>query len=248
MLLKEGTKKIQSQLSNYCKTGNLTPIEGAKGERLPTYRRLVFNVIRDTLRQAYPITFEVLNSEDWNNLVYDFFSNHSCQNNEVWKMPFELVQYVEETGYHIKLNKPYLLEMLYFEWLEIEIHGQEDVEIPILSSINGTLSDNIFLNPYCKIIQLEYPVHKFGHKELEDNKGIYFVCIYRSISTDKVHFLELSNFSAHLLSLLSSDELKISEAIEQIATNAKMSKSALRTSATNFISKMEEKEVVLGRK
>lgn len=244
MLLKEETKSVQSLLSDYCRDGELRAIDGAKADRLPTYRRLVFNVVRDTLAQAYPITFEVLDREEWSNLVFTFFKEHNCQHTEVWKMPYELVEYVEKTQYHELINRPYLLELLYFEWLEIEIHGAEDVDLSHVVPID-TSWENIELNPYLKTIQLEYPVHKMAHGELEDNKGNYFVMIYRSISTDKVHFNELSPFSAHLLSAVQNGK-KVTDFVKEVAVANRMNEDELMQGAQSFLSQMKEKEVVIG--
>lgn len=248
MLLKEETKNIQSQLSGYCRDGKIMPIQGASENRLPTYRRLVFNVIRDTLSQAYPISYEVLDREEWGNLVYEFFKEHNCQNHEVWKMPYELVEYVEATEYHIKLGKPYLLELLYFEWLEIEIHGHEDQEIEPFIPFTGDMSQTLVINPYIKIVQLEYPVHKLSHKELEANKGNYFIMIYRAVETDKVHFSELSNFSAHLISSLISNNQRVDQMLDNIAEKSNIEKEALYSAARDFLNQMQEKGVVLGQR
>lgn len=248
MSLKTSTRSIQSQLASYCKDGVLSPIEGAREERLPTYRRLVFNVIRDTLRQAYPISYEILSKEEWGNLVYDFFKNHNCQHHEVWKMPYELVEYVESTQYHISIDKPYLLELLYFEWLEIEIHGHEDVDLPDYVPYTGELEEVLVLNPYTRLIQLNYPVHKMSHREVSAHQGHYFVLIYRDLSEDKVHFMELSPFTAQLLVQLQESDGVPSPILKGLAEKAGQPEETIIHHANNFLFTLQEKEVVLGIK
>ena len=202
--LKSDTIATQSLMAEYCRVpGFDKEIPGARVDRLHNYRRLVFNIIEDTLQSAYPITHTLLTEEEWIQLVNDFFSRHNCTSTQLWRMPYELVEFVEKEEYHLKLCKPYLVELLYFEWLEIEIYQDEDKPHENFITEGDVMLDVPVINPDHKLLQLTYPVHKKNHKELEDNKGNYFVLIYRHRSNFTVNFLELSPFLAlvfdHLL-------------------------------------------------
>ncbi|HYG53588.1 MAG TPA: putative DNA-binding domain-containing protein, partial [Flavobacteriales bacterium] len=126
-MLRPETKSIQSKMAAYCREPEFTDaIEGSKPGRLHNYRRLVFNIIEDTLADAYPITRSMMDDEEWIDMVNAFFSKHNCQSTQLWRMPFELVEFVENHEYHTKIGRPYLLELLYFEWLEIEVYQSPD--------------------------------------------------------------------------------------------------------------------------
>ena len=56
MNLREGNTEIQKPLGEYCRTGVELKIPGVTPGRVHHYRRLVYNVVRDTLDTAYPIT------------------------------------------------------------------------------------------------------------------------------------------------------------------------------------------------
>ena len=173
MLSKE-TIDIQNQLATYCRDGKLVPIEGAKEDRLHNYRRLVFNVICDTLETAYPITNQVLEEGEWDELMFDFFNEHPCQDPQVWRMPKELIGFTESKKYADKWDKPYLIELLWFEWLEVDVHGLDDVELDEKASIKDVWTDELVLNPYIEFVELDYPVHKMKAADLVENKVTSF--------------------------------------------------------------------------
>jgi hypothetical protein len=84
------THTVQSQLAKYCRDGVAVQLEGALSDRLPQYRRLVYNIIQDNIESAYPIAFKYLPTEVWEELVYDFFSIHECQSLEIAKRIFRI--------------------------------------------------------------------------------------------------------------------------------------------------------------
>lgn len=219
-VLKPDTKILQSQMAGYCRVPQYyESIEGTRPERLHHYRRLVFNIVEDTLQNAYPITHSLLSEEEWIDLVNDFFSQHDCQSPQLWRMPFELVEYVGKTGYHLKLNKPYLLELLYFEWLELEIYQGEDQPHNDFQEKGDILDSPLVVNPDHRLIQLTYPVHTKEYERMEEVKGNYFVLIYRHRVTYSVHFIELSPFLAIVFSQLAEKNMSLRQAVTEV-TNA----------------------------
>lgn len=223
MLLNHDTKEIQSQVATYCRTGELKPIVGAREDRLPNYRRLIFNVINDTLVQAYPITYEILSEEEWYSFVNDYFINYNAQSPQIWKMPFEFYLFAKENNYNEKLDKAFLTDLLYFEWMEIEVHTMPDNENINVNAEGDMFKDKLIINPEHKLIQLTYPVHLKAWNELEDNAGEYYVLIYREQETGLVKFIDLSPFLALFFEQLKtsgeSTEVILQELFNQIDKN-----------------------------
>lgn len=203
MLLKVETKNIQEQLADYCRTGVEKPIAGTRSDRLPHYRRLVYNVIKNTMESAFPITEEWLPSEEWETLVYDFFAQHQSQTPSVWKLPKEFVEFVTETDYAETLHKPALNDLLWFEWLEIEVHTMPDSREPISSSSTFTSNTPLTVNPYFRIQQAAYPIHLMHANEAAKHQGQWFILLYREIHSGRVKFIRLSVLHAVLLEKLS---------------------------------------------
>ncbi|MFA7326179.1 MAG: putative DNA-binding domain-containing protein [Candidatus Kapaibacterium sp.] len=213
MLLKKETHNIQSKLADYCKTGLEVTIEGAKQDRLHHYRRLTYNIIKGALATAYPIAKETLTEKEWLTMVDDYFANHKMQTPIVWKMPFEFYEYCVEQKYGEKFDRPYLDELLYFEWIEIEIHTMEDMAIPIYIGEGDILRDKLVVTPEHELLAFEYPVHKFKGDELLDKKASYFVLIFRKNDTGAIRFINLSAFFALTLQTIIDENTTLESAI-----------------------------------
>ena len=205
--LNKNTREVQSALAQYCRDGVLQEIEGTRPERLKHYRRLVKNVVFDALRSAYPITRRVLGEDVFDELIQDFFSNGSPQNPQYWKMPGELIAYCEEHNHQLKLDKPYLINLLQFEWWEIEVHTAPDKEIPDALDQDDPMVLVPVINPDHMLAYFEYPVFKRLDPKVRPAKGHYFLLIHRLKDNGEVRFMELSPTMAVLVELLSTGTL-----------------------------------------
>ena len=120
-MLQPETFRYQSSLASYCRGGHSREIKGINQNNVKQYRRLVYNVVDDMLQSAFPITYDFVDEDEWNYLVNDFFSSHSCQSPQAWYMPKEFYGYLEKAENPIAKKYPFLLELLWFEWLEVEL-------------------------------------------------------------------------------------------------------------------------------
>lgn len=199
MLLKQDTYKQQNYLAQYCRTGVSSELLEANQQRLPHYRRLVFNVIKNALETTFPIAFKYISTKLWDEIVYNFFCLHNCQNTQVWRMPEEFYQFCKDENYAQKCNIPYFNDLLYFEWLEAEMYSMEDLEYPNFSENTNWLKEKIAVNPEHKIIKLTYPVHLVQPDKAVEKKGDYFLLLFREKETGRIQFVNLSVLFAFLL-------------------------------------------------
>ncbi len=246
--LKPETEEIQNALATYCRTGVIPEVIPARKERLHHYRRLVYNVIWDTLKTAYPLTFKALERQEWDVLINDFFINHPASDPQVWKMPKELWEYVAQANYSAKLEKPYLAELLEFEWLEIELYSKENTAIKPYSTIGDTLHSIPVLNPYLVTREYHFPVYKFIGEELLDKKGPFHILIFRSEKDYKVHFIELNPFTYLLILVIQENEglsleAHLAEACKLM--NIDFNQAIVEQSVT-FFNMLLSKNVILG--
>jgi hypothetical protein len=247
-LLKKETYLQQAKLAGYCRNG-IAPDDliDINNDNLYQYRRLVFNIASDIIETAYPITFSYLDSEIWQELVHTYFAEHKCQTTQVWRMPLEFYEYCLEKNIQEKLNIPFLNDLLYFEWLELEVHTMEDVEYPKTVTKGDWVSDKIALNPEHKLIQLTYPVHTTPPgEELINKKGNYFLLIYREQESGNVQFVDLSMFYTYILEniknrILLKDILVKANSLFQI-NDIKL----LKDRSLEFIHDLKNKKFVLG--
>lgn len=234
-MLKTETYQIQSSLAKYCRTGNLTIIEGANERRLPEYRRLVYNVVKGFLDQAFPIAQQHLSEQQWEKLCEDFFDAHKCQPAEAWRIPEELVNYISKNKHPFVSEFPFLRELLHFEWLEIEIYNL--IDQPAVK-----LEEGMLLNPHFIIEQFTYPVHQPLHKEI--NPKQYFLLVFRHPIDLNARFMELAPLSAFLLETLLSNG-SVSATINEMASALKMDVTPeLQQQAQLFLNQLQEKGMI----
>ncbi len=248
MHLQSETFEAQSLLADYCRTGIKPEIPGTN-KNISRYRELVYNVVFDTLENAYPITFQLLGEDKWHELVQNFFSNHKAQSPQVWKLPFEFYEYLIENEFSEKPELPYLKDLLYFEWLEIELYNMEDLPVREYKPQGDWLIDIVVVNPETKIVQFEYPVHLTTPENLEVNKGVYFLLAYRDLETREVEFVNLSGLYAIVVEQLLNAEYTLQEILDETASLfPDTEKNQLIEYTVNFLNEMKQKQFILGFK
>ena len=249
MKLHEDTVRIQEDLGFFCRTGSEIEIPGVTPGRLRHYRRLVNNVIRDSLDSAFPISLAALGEETWDHLVQDFFSNGLPATPQIWKLPFEFYSYHAglETG--TRLQKPYLDDLLYFEWMEIEVYNMADRNFPVFTKEGKLLEDRLAFNPEYEIVRLEYPVHMHPAEESSALQGEYFVLIFRDPYTGFVQFINLSALNAYILSRMDEEGLPVGNLKGDIARATGIESGLyLDEVLEKFITDLMDKHLILGFK
>lgn len=249
MSLNQETAAIQEQLARYCRSGKLNPIKGASEKRLPHYRRLVYNVVNGAMEQAYPITLQVLSEQEWEELIQAFFEQHDPQSNQVWKLPKELYEFAKNEEWHIKINMPFLIDLLYFEWIEIEVYCMPDCITTAYRKTGDIWSDALVVNPEFRLIHLQYPVHKKAWHTLESLKGNYFVLVFREPDSGKVRFIELSALFALTFEQLAGEATMAEQALLMAAEQLKVEdKKMVKEKGAAFLLELIEQQAILGYK
>lgn len=204
------THQHQTDFAAYCRTGNLKSIPGIHKKNILQYRTLVLNVIDDTLQNAYPLTYDLLQEEEWKELVTDFFANHSCQSPQVWYMPKEMYEYVLNTGHPLLKKYFFLQELLWFEWIELEMFMMED-KYSRASQKGDILFSKLILNPEHQLLPLNYPIHKKNSRDITiTDKGNYFVIVHRNAKGDVV-FNDISPSLVRMVEYLVETPISLSK-------------------------------------
>lgn len=247
MRLREETIRIQEQLGEYCRTGVKRELPGVTPGRIHHYHRLVSNIVRDTLDTAFPITVAALGEDSWLLLVQDFFSAGIPQTPQVWRLPFEFYQYHagRETGK--KIGKPFLDDLLYFEWMEIEIHTMPDRPFPDFVVEGELFNDRLVFNPEHEIVQLEYPVHTYAVREAVHMKGDFFALLYRLPESGRVQFLNLSALNVYIITRLQEEKVPLQEIKNEFARVAGIESGRyLDDALKKFLGDLLERKLILG--
>jgi len=244
-MLKPETINQQSKLAQYSRTGEKQDLILSNPQHVFQYRRLVFYVVLGIMQQAFPIAQKAIGIESFKALVNEFFKSHNCKTPQVWKLPLEFCNWFK-TSNKVDLNPSYFSELLYFEWLEIEVHTQKDTSIEGLMPFQGNAISSLRLNPYLKSINLNYPYHKFLPEEWLSQKAEYPMVIYRGVSDFKVHFMAVSKFGLGVIQfLLQTENLTLGEFLEILTQqNNEAQSENLQKQVLTFFNQLSHKGIL----
>lgn len=244
-MLKNETENIQHLLADHCKSKTDLPIPGAKQSRLHHYKRLIYNIIDDAIESAYPIARSILSDQQWGEMIGDFVTEHNCQHPQLFRMPEEVIEFAIEKDYATKFNLPHLIDVLQFEWAEVEIHSMKDEIIPEIKPLNDLLNSTLQFSPYCQLLALEYPVHQLNKIDVPNAKGEYFMLVYRE-ENGTVQYLELTALTHYLLVQLSSGESTLKSVLDPLLTEGHTeNQHEFYTQGIAFLNDMQLIKVVL---
>lgn len=240
------TFHYQSALATYCRTGQLTEIPGINQENVSHYRRLVYNVVNDMLENAYPLTVELLSEKEWEKTVGDFFSQHACQSPQVWYMPKEFYDYLIETQHPILTKYPVLKDLLWFEWIEVELFMMED-RVADFTQQGDRYKNKLVLNPEFALLSFSYPVFNKSPLQITAaDKGNYYAIAHRD-REGEVKFNELSPALVRMIEYLASDSLTLPQLLGRFESEYQLTLSmADQKMVAGFIDRAFEQQLLLG--
>lgn len=157
---------------------------------LALYRDLVFYRYEEVLKNAFPILEKNISSQMFISLV-EAFLKKGAKSQYIWKMPKEFKEFLCQKKEHKKL--PFLKDLLWFEWIEIELLMQDYTKTKISKL---SFKKRYKLSKIARIKKLDYKIHlhEFDKKDecvllVYYDKNIKHT-IYREISFIFYDFLK----------------------------------------------------------
>ena len=249
MLYTKETYTMEKNLSSWCRTGDPVTLNTSREDGLKQYRRLFRNNIHNTLVQAFPIANEVLSDDQWSELVDAFFSNKDIKDGRLWLMPRDFYEFVLENNYSEKYNKPWLNDLLLFEWIEIEVHTMADIPKEPFLKKGNLMEDVIEINPEFRLVQLEYPVHLYASEKTLDKKGIWFLLTYRNPETFFVRFSNLHPLAVVVFEKIRTESKSLQDIFNDLEiTGGQAIGNNQKKEILSFVNMMFEEKVFLGFK
>jgi hypothetical protein len=159
------------------------------------YNRLLFYRFEEVIENAYARLKPFVDKHEWNNLITGFIL-HGARSPYIWQVPDEFRKYAAN-----KIALPFAADLLWFEWIEIELMMQK----PALQPDAKLRWDRpATLSPTARIKQLRYPVHQKNDDTAlaKAKKGKYPLLVYLEPETNRVMFLEITPFMYKVLKRL----------------------------------------------
>ena len=234
----------QNQFADYCRTGVNEDLNiPAKRE----YRTMILQNFDLALRNAYPITLRVLGEDKWTELVHSFVLNYKCTESQFWKMPGLLVQYEMLSGWGKQNDINWLIDSLKFEWTQVELFFRVNWKVVELEEFTGALNSLVVFHNEFEIITLEYPIHLANWEDAGQDRGTYFVLMYRNQDDYKVQIMELSPFLAIFTEELFNSKISADQVLDSILTVNQIGRTVeIEKSSTQFLLKLKTIGLIKG--
>lgn len=159
------------------------------------YNQLLYYRFEEVIENAYFRLKALMERHEWDALIAGFIQ-HGAQTPYIWQLPNEFRKYAAK-----KLSLPFAKELMWFEWIEIELMMQKPAE---QADRKLRWDHPLSLSPTARIKRLAYPVHdkRDDARLLKAEKGEFPVLVYLEMETNRVMFMEITPFMYKVLKKL----------------------------------------------
>lgn len=194
---------LQAELAAWVRDPSRPAPAGIEPRRLAIYRELFFNNVRDFIETAFPVAKALLPAPEWEALVTGFFAQHRPGSPYFRDISLAFRQWLEEARADWLQARPWLAELLHYEWAELAADCAETGDTP--AHVAGDLLAGVpVLRGATWVLAYRWPVHRLGPDvpPAEDPPPVpTFLLLWRD-DAGEVRQLETSPLAARLVELL----------------------------------------------
>ncbi len=177
-------------------------------QRLKVYRELFFNNIRSLLAGMFPVICSLYSEGDWAQLVRDFYESHRCRTPYFPAIGEEFIAWLRDEN-PLPDDKPFLLELAHYEWVELALAtGDDDSPDNCVSAEGDLLTGVPVVSSLCWPLRYRFPVHRIGadFQPVAVPEVPTCLIVYRN-AQDAVCFVESNEASIRLIELLQKNHI-----------------------------------------
>ncbi|WP_321469336.1 putative DNA-binding domain-containing protein [Halarcobacter sp.] len=160
------------------------------------YQRLVFQRYEEVLRNSFPLFIKEVDEELFENSIKDFMKE-TPSTPFLWKVPKDYIKFVKRNKLFNK--QKYLYELLYFDWIEIEIYMRE---YKFSKKKKFSYKDTYKLSESARIKKFKYDILNKEYTIRREN----FLVIYYDFETNEVIYREINPLIYELLDRLNKKQ------------------------------------------
>jgi len=211
-------KATQEAFAAHIRNPSKYPIpEGIEEQRMQIYRDLFFNNINGLIKQAFPILKSLYPTEEWIDLIRDFYQKEHNKTPYFTEISTEFLQFLNQRP--MDVNRPFIQELAHYEWLEMAL--EKDKNKPLYQAVDTQqLCDQIpMITPLIKIQSYQYPVHQIGPKyQPIESKGNNHLMVWRN-RKQQIKFACLNKISTLLMTQLQLHKYSGQQALLNVFTD-----------------------------
>ncbi|RXJ68643.1 hypothetical protein CRV08_07420 [Halarcobacter ebronensis] len=168
--------------------------EDLKNSAIEVYQKLVFQRYYEVIKNSFPLFMKEIENEELEKSIKAFMKD-TPNTPFMWKVPKYYKNFVKNS----KLfdDKKYLYDLLYFDWIEIEIYMKE-YKSKKLGSFS--FNESFKLSKSARVKRFKYDIINKNYKQKREN----FLVIYYDFQTNEVIYREINQ----LIYLLLKDSKK----------------------------------------
>lgn len=208
------SNQLQQKFSDYVRHGPRGDFPEVDGTRVILYREHLLKKLSLLLSDSFALTQEAMGMDVWEECILHFLANASASGESILGLSDAFYTYLITCKTD---HLPYLENLATFEYSLIELFYLEDIPSSPYQLHGNRLESPVVLNSEHRFLCLDYPVFKCCGSELVEQKGAYYLLLYRHPILFTVEIIELSPLYFSALTLMAKQPMSFLAAMEQVA-------------------------------
>ncbi|KFZ37768.1 hypothetical protein HR45_07880 [Shewanella mangrovi] len=178
------------------------PIDSAlDSRRVAVYRELTRNNIYGFIDNTFPLTRQIL-ADKWPSLLDEFVRQHRCSSPLFLDIPAEFLAYMQQHYADGFDDKPFINELLHYEWIELDIATKQAEDLSPWHSDKDAI---LHCSQAAVALSYRYAVQHIAVDQLPQQAPEHatHLLVYRD-HDDEVTFMEISALLVIALQLLTN--------------------------------------------
>ncbi len=186
-------------------TNLLNQEENFENSAINVYQKLVFIRFHEVISGTFPLFVEQIEEEVLDNSIKAFMKN-APSTPFVWKIPNDYRKFVKKNKlFH---DKKYLYELLYYDWIEIELYMKE---YKFKKQTNFSYKENYTFSKSARIHRFKYDIVNRNYDVKREN----FLVIYNDFKTNQIVYREINQLIFVLFQKLNKKQ-SIGETLKEL--------------------------------
>ena len=187
------------------------PPPDIEARRLKIYQDLFFNNMQALLSGMFPVMRSLFTVDAWSSLVREFYQYHRCETPYFPSIAEEFIAWLRDEK-PLPDDKPFLLELAHYEWVELALAtSEESISLQSVNIDGNVMAGVPVVSPVCWPLSYRFPVHLIGSncQPLVAPENATCLIVYRN-AIDKICFVESNAASIRLMEFLQKNHKQAS--------------------------------------
>ena len=196
MAKKDLEKSLEKDIEKRFFNNLLEQNEGFENTAINVYQKLVFMRYLEVIKNSFPLFIDEISEKKLESSV-KFFMKETPETPFVWQIPNDFRKFVKKNK--IFNDKKYLYELMYYDWIEIEIYMKE---YKFKKQKKFSYKNNYVLSKSARIKRFDFDIINKEYKVKREN----FVIIYHDFQSNEVVYREINQLIYVLIKSLNKKQ------------------------------------------